>query len=127
MAVTPLVRPVPSTGVELSVVVPFPSWPKPLYPQHLIPPPMVSPQLWLLPAEMAATPLVRPVTSPGSGLFAIVAFPSWPEPLEPQHLTPPPVVRAQVWPTPAETEGTALVTPDTSTGFELSVVVPSPS
>ena len=56
------------------------------------------------PAQPAATPLVRPVTSTGG--FCCVGFvpsPSWPKLLSPQHLTPPAVVRAQVWKSPAET------------------------
>jgi hypothetical protein len=42
-----------STGTGLFVVVPLPSWPKPLEPQHLTSPLRVNPQLWSMPAEMA--------------------------------------------------------------------------
>jgi hypothetical protein len=31
-----------------------------------------------------------------------VPFPSWPEPFQPQHVTPPALVSAQVWLSPAE-------------------------
>ena len=48
-----------------SVVVPSPSWPKSLSPQHLTPPALVSAQVWPSPAAIAVTPLVRPVTSTG--------------------------------------------------------------
>src|SRR5687768_3239872 len=53
MAVTPLPRPITSTGVLLSVVVPLPSWPLLFNPQHFTTPPAVSAQVWNSPAEMA--------------------------------------------------------------------------
>ena len=53
IALTPLVRPETSTGLVLSVVEPFPSWPYWLEPQHLTPPPLVSAQVCQLPAAIA--------------------------------------------------------------------------
>ena len=90
-----------STGVELSVVVPFPSCPKLLSPQHLTAPPLVSAQLWTPPAAIAVTPLCSPETSTGVELSVVVPFPSCPKALKPQHLTAPPLVSAQLWTPPA--------------------------
>jgi hypothetical protein len=47
--------------------------------------------------------------------------------LNPQHIAPPEVVTAQVWPQPTEIWATPDVRPDTSTGLVLLIVVPSPS
>src|SRR5690606_12607607 len=51
----------------------------------------------------------------------------WPQLLLPQHLTPPPLVRAQVWPSPAAIAATPLESPLTSTGTWRSVLLLSPS
>ena len=126
-AATPEVRPVTSTGVLRCVFVPSPSWPTLLRPQHLTPPAVVSAQVWKSPAETAATPPVRPVTSTGVLRCVFVPSPSWPLPLNPQHLTPPAVVRAQMWLPLAETAATPEVRPVTSTGVLRCVFVPSPS
>ena len=97
IAVTPELRPETPTGVLLDIVVPLPSSPSALYPQHFAPPPIVTAQVWTVPAEIAATPEVRPETSTGVALYdVVVPFPSWPETLLPQHFAPPPVVTAQV-------------------------------
>src|SRR3990170_109953 len=112
----PLSRPVTSTGAPLSVVEPFPSSPRSLLPQHLTPPPLVSAQVWRLSAEIALTPLARPETSTRKRLSVIVALPSWPKRLRPQHLTPPPLVSAQVWRLPAAIAMTPVVRPATSSG-----------
>ena len=127
IALTPLASPLTSTGTLLSVVVPFPSWPKTLSPQHLTAPALVSAQVWTLPAAIALTPLASPLTSTGTLLSVFVPFPSWPKPLKPQHLTPPALVSAQVWTPPAAIALTPLASPLTSTGTLLSVVVPFPS
>jgi hypothetical protein len=73
-----------------------------LLPQHFTPPALVSAQVWPPPAVIAVTPLARPVTSTGVLLSVVVPLPSWPAPLAPQHLTPPPLVSAHVWLEPAE-------------------------
>lgn len=41
-----------STGVELSVVLPSPSWPTLFKPQHLTPPALVTAQVWSDPASI---------------------------------------------------------------------------
>src|SRR5438093_8244302 len=99
MAATALERPVTVTGVGLAVVVPSPSWTLPLFPQHFTLPPVVMAQVWTepKPAEIAATPLERPVTSTGVELGVVVPSPSSPTRLFPQHLAPPAVVTAHVW------------------------------
>src|SRR3990172_3409111 len=62
---TPLPRPTTPTGVVRCAVVPSPSWPYSLYPQHFTPPAFVSAQVYASPAATAATPLPRPLTSTG--------------------------------------------------------------
>ena len=99
IAVTPEPKPTTSTGVGREVLVPSPSWPKALYPQHLTPPLIVSAQMWCQPAAMAVTPELKPTTSTGVVQLVVVPSPSAPESLNPQHLTPP--LSAHVWYTPA--------------------------
>src|SRR5262245_1760524 len=85
IATTPPVRPVGWTGwAELATFEPSPSWWKKLPPQHQTPPP-ASAQVWLSPAEMATTPLVRFATwTMWEELGAVtLGLPSWPEPLTP--------------------------------------------
>src|ERR1035437_6065848 len=73
-------NPKTSTGVALDVVVPFPNSSLLLFPQHFAPPLVMTAQVWIAwaPAEIAATPEVRPVTSTGVELFVNVPFPSSP-------------------------------------------------
>src|SRR5207237_1185347 len=101
IAATPLASPETSTGVWRSVVVPSPSWPQSLLPQHLTPPALVRAQVWSPPAAIAATPLASPETSTGVWRLVVVPSPSSPYSLSPQHLTRPALVIAQVWPPPA--------------------------
>src|SRR3990172_4443044 len=89
IALTPLARPETSTGTLRSVVVPSPSHPYMLLPQHLTPPALVSAQVELQPTVIAVTPLVGPTTSTGRLLSAFEPSPSLPYRLSPQHLTPP--------------------------------------
>src|SRR5438552_10668582 len=113
MAETPLARPTTSTGVERLVAVPSPSCPQPLSPQHLTPPALVSAQL-CKPEElmaMAVMPLSSPTTSTGVARLIVVPSPSWPQAFQPQHLTPPPLVSAQVWAESAAMATTPLVIP----------------
>src|SRR2546422_994304 len=96
IAVTPLLRPMTSTGKKRLLVVPSPSWPTKPPPQHLTPPTLVSAQLWKSPAAIAVTPLLRPKTATGSNRLMVVPSPSWPELLLPQHVTPSVLFSAQV-------------------------------
>ena len=87
-----------STGTKLLVVLPLPSCPKPLSPQHLTAPALVRAQVLALPALMAATPLASPVTSTGTSLrLMVLPLPSCPWSPLPQHLRVPVLVRAHVW------------------------------
>ena len=126
IAVTPLVRPVTSTGVRRCVVVPSPSCPLVLRPQHLTPPAVVSAQVCERPAVTAAMPLVRPVTTTGASRCETVPSPSCPFRFSPQHFTAPPAT-AHVCLSPAATLVAPLVRPETSTGVSLCVCVPSPT
>src|SRR5436190_779052 len=78
---------------------------------------------------MAVTPLVNPLTSTGIVRSIDVPSPSRPDPLTPQHFTPPVLVSSHVWNTPPASPVTPLVNPLTSTGVVRSVelVVPSPT
>ncbi len=80
--------------------VPPPNCSSLLLPQHLTPPTLVSAQVWFVPAAIAITPLVSPMTSVGTDLSVVVPSPSMPPLLSPQHLTPPPLVSAHVWAVP---------------------------
>src|SRR5581483_787442 len=103
IAATPEPSPLTSTGTELDCHggAPSPSSPKTLLPQHFTPPALVSAQVCTSPAPTAATPEPSPPTSTGVVLPVVVLFPSCPEPLSPQHSTPPELVRAQVCELPA--------------------------
>ena len=127
IASTPLEAPVTATGTLLSVVVPSPSWPYSLKPQHWTPPSVVSAQVWYAPAAIASTSLEAPVTATGTLLSVVVPSPSWPFSLKPQHWTPPPVVSAQVWNPPAAMAATPLARPLTATGTLLIVPATPPS
>ena len=59
--------------------------------------------MWKPPAVIAATPRLRPLTSTGINRLLVEPLPSWPFVLSPQHLTPPALVRVQVWYSPAAT------------------------
>jgi len=54
------------------VVVPLPSSPEKLSPQHLTAPALVSAHVWKPPALIALTPPVRPLTSTGVELLVVV-------------------------------------------------------
>src|SRR5947209_7930476 len=76
---------------------------------------------------MAETPLASPETSTGVERSVCVPSPSWRKELAPQHLAPPALVSAQVLLAPAAMAETPLASPETSTGVERLVSVPSPS
>jgi hypothetical protein len=92
-------------------------------------------QVWLWPAEMAVTPVVKPKTCWGAGTQAkppqfpvvMTPAPSWPWVSSPQHHAPPFTI-AQVCSKPAVTAVALLVRPETCTGEGLLVKVePFPS
>src|SRR3954471_22809006 len=70
------VRPDTATGVHESVVVPFPSSPPLLVPQHATVPFDDRAQVSEIPAETAVTSL-RPGTATGIGVLVRVPMPSW--------------------------------------------------
>ena len=100
------------------VVVPFPSCPFELPPQHFTAPVDVRAHECEPPDETADTPLVNPVTFTGVLRFDNVPSPSWPPELSPQHFTPPLVVSAHECEFPDDTAATPLVSPVTSTGVD---------
>ena len=76
------------------VVVPSPSWPLKLTPQHSTAPPEITAQAEYSPMEMAVAPL-RADTATGVPEPVVVPLPNWPEVLSPQHSTVPPESSAQ--------------------------------
>ena len=109
------------------MVVPLPSWPPVLMPQHFADWSGARAQTCWMPAERL-TVEVSAVTSRGVVALLVVGspMPSSPSWLRPQHLTAPAVVRAQEWLPPAATEA-ALVRPVTDTGKLRLTVAPLPS
>src|SRR5687768_17451006 len=97
IAVTPLESPETSTGVVLGVLVPLPSCPKKLLPQHLTAPVPLSAQLKEDPAATATYPLASPTTSTAEPFPTVVPSPNCPLAFAPQHFTPPTAVTAQEW------------------------------
>ena len=77
---TALVRPATLTGEERSVVVPSPSWPRSLKPQHETVPSARSAHVWIVPAVIATT-LARPAMLTGVDRSVVVWSPSWPKKL----------------------------------------------
>ena len=70
------VSPVTVAGTVAGLVVPLPSWPSALRPQHRTEPSAVRvAQVWASPAPRTPTP-VRPVTVTGTLLGVVVPLPS---------------------------------------------------
>ena len=89
--------------------------------------PLVSAQLWLLPASIAVTPLESPETSTGSELFVVVPSPMSEEVKAPALDRPAARQRADVTEADGDRGHAPLESPETSTGVELfSMVVPFP-
>src|SRR5215475_11307872 len=75
------------TGVFRSTVPPSPSWPNVLRPQQYASPSAVTPQVWLLPAEiMVNTP---EATATGDERSKFEPSPNCPPPFSPQQLARP--------------------------------------
>ena len=100
------------------MVVPSPSRPLPLLPQHFTVPSVSRAHEW----EPASPPamlvgFVMPDTSTGVVRSVVVPSPSWPWLFLPQHFTVPSVSRANECQRPRAML-VAVVMPDTSTGVE---------
>jgi hypothetical protein len=76
---------------------------------------------------MATTPLASPLTGTGVELSLKLPLPNWPTSFLPQHLTAPPLARAQLCSSPAATAVTPLLRPVTSTGVKRAAVLLSPN
>src|SRR6476659_8889722 len=77
MATTPVRLPLTATGVDVLVVVPLPSWPTGLAPQHLTMPIGRScAHECAPPALMAATSVRPPPTATGVDVLVVVPLPS---------------------------------------------------
>src|SRR5450631_1759606 len=117
------------TGAGRAVVLPSPSWPTLLYPQHSTLPPETRAQAWAPPTVIAVA-VVIPETITGvvmhrHPVVIVVPLPSWPSLSDPQHITVPPESRPQTWPIPAATIVVPEM-PETATGLELFTVVLEP-
>ena len=122
------VMPSTSTGTEepaSSPLVPLPSWPYALWPQHVMVPFWRSAQECKWPAVMDVAS-VMPSTSTGTEEPVFVLLPSWPYVLWPQHVVVPFWRSAQECASPA-VMAVASVMPSTLTGTEESVFVSLPS
>ena len=107
-------------------MVPLPSWPDPLYPQHRTPPEVRVAQVCAKPLEMAVAVEIPDTMTGTLESVAEDPLPSAPQALLPQQRTDWSVRAAQVWPPPAETAA-APVRPVTVAGTSVSVVVPLPN
>ena len=123
---TPLVLRYTLVGVFRFAVLPLPSSPEPLLPQHFAPPAVVTAQVWLYPAEIDPT-LLSPDTLTGCLRDLVVPSPSSPVALLPQHFTLPLFSSAQVWSCPPRRLRRGPESPDTGTGFRASVCEPLPT
>jgi hypothetical protein len=112
IAFTPISRPATWTGHALNLVVPFPSSPRRLSPQHWTPLESVMAHVWVYPVAMARTPVPRPSTPTGVELCRDWALPSIP--LPPQHLAAAAVESAQVCQAPTLTVRISVVGPETT-------------
>ena len=115
----PEFKDVTSTGELRFVVVPSPSWPHALYPQHfkLLPVTVAHVDRELL-ASIEMTPLLSPATLTGTLLLLLVPSPSSPSLLRPQHFAAPVVSTAHVCSQPAAIEATFALNELTLVGTE---------
>jgi hypothetical protein len=100
------------------MVVPSPSWPRLLSPQHSTAPLARTAQVWLAPA-VTDTASSMPNTATGRVRWLVLASPSWPRALSPQHTTAPERRTAQVCVEPTAT-CVASSRPATSVGIGIS-------
>ena len=92
-----VVTPFTATAVDESVVVPSPSCPYELFPQHWTEPLPTIAQLCTAPAAIAVAPPDSPETGTGvADETLVVPLPSWPNSLYPQHDTEPSPTSAHV-------------------------------
>ena len=124
------VKALTATGVNEPVVVPLPSWPAALFPQHFIVPPERRAKAWadasIVPPAAIAVAVVMPLTATEVTGSVVVPSPSSPELFLPTHLTVPTKRPTQVMWAPAEI-AVAVVMPVITTGIEELFMVPSPS
>ncbi len=92
---TPDVSPVTCVGAFRFVVVPSPSHPALLYPQHLTAPVTSSAHECALPVVMAVTPSVSPLTCVGVFRLVVVLSPTCPRLFRPQQFAAPVTSNAQ--------------------------------
>src|SRR5262245_10355758 len=98
------------TGSLESLIVPIPSAPDPLPPQHQSVPSLLRAQVCTPPALISATPVPSAVFRTAVGMCILevaVPTPSCPLPLPPQHQTLPSLLRAHVWRYPVLTSATS--------------------
>ncbi len=122
----PELNPDTTRGASRVKVLPSPSKPAMLLPQHRTYPAKLSAQLLLVPAEMEAAHAIEPPALTGTRKSEVEPFPSWPHSFEPHPTTIPPSFTASVCCAPAAIPVTPLASPDTLVGVNRSVVVPSP-
>jgi hypothetical protein len=112
------------------VVVPSPTAPVELAPQHHSVPSLFRAHVCAQPATIPVlfVPAALTSTGDGFGAGAVVPSPSWPESLRPQHHSVPSPLRAQVYDSPVATSTTLLPRIVICTGESLGGDgAPSPS
>src|SRR5258706_127815 len=118
----PLANPVTAVRTSRSAVLPSPTWPVSLWPQHCASPRRVTAHVCISPAESIATPFASPVTSTGVSRVVVELSPRPPWPLHPQHRAPP----LRVTLDPARGVGRRVVLPCKSTRFSCPRHFPPP-
>src|SRR5262249_48640763 len=119
--------PVTCTGLELDIIVLFPSWNLSFSPQHQTLPSLSAAQLCAPPPLDSFFTVAGSITLVGIGRSVVVLSPTCPEPFEPQHCTEPSTISAHVCSSPPWILLAAPSSPFTSEGVGWSCVVPSPS
>ena len=125
IAVTP-VRPLTATGVDELVVVPLPSWPEELRPQHLTVP-VVSRAHECRPAGRDRATAVRPLTATGVDEFGGAAVAQLARIVEAPAFDGPVFGARRRSGSRRGSTAATPVRPLTATGTDVLVVVPLPS
>src|SRR3989442_6966540 len=119
-----------TSGVLRSVVVPSPSCPNELAPQHATPPLTPTAHVWKPPALTAWSAPKAVDTWTGVALLVVVPLPSWPWKSLPQQYASLPIVTPHVWLFPPLTvvkASGAVPEAVTCAGAPLFLVRPFPS
>ena len=113
---TLLVNPLTWVGIFRSIIVPSPTYPNMLLPQHFTAPSIMRAQD-VSPTSDISTTLFKLNTSVGVSVEGAIPIPNWPNRLLPQHLTLPLLSKAQACSPPIET----VTMPLSKLGIDIAV------